>query len=396
MCAKRVSKELHDAFENDVDLDLSSESIVESVDTKGVEAGESATSKKRELIERIRPSEMIPDRFQPRPVLPIEIHRQFFAGEIDCYKAANMWNKLARSDKGHRKRVDELLDMAESVIEHGQIKPITGLWETKEDGSFVFRIETGERRFWGVCLKRVKDKEDEEPLLRVEVVEAPTVERQIIENRHAEPPTAVAQAREIAALLLKRMDIKPDPALVDPYEYFKQATDLPGRKRLPKGIWDEIEPVMQLTPRRMRQVLNVLHLPAEMLERADRYTVSDRVIQAILMEPEDRWGMLLDAAIEQGLTGEEMASLSGTSSKEALRKRKKSAKHRDHVWSGLRGLRGFSGAIARAGESRRIQVLDEMADEIVVQEDAARVLELLEELTALVRTRIRAQEEMEE
>lgn len=396
MCAKRVSKELHDAFENDVELDLSSESIVEKADVAGVESGESEIAKKRELIERILPSEMIPDRFQPRPVLPIEIHLQFFAGEMDCYEAARAWHKLTRSDKGHRKRVNELMDMAESVSEHGQIKPVTGTWETKEDGSFVFRIETGERRFWGVCLKHVKAKEDEEPLLRVEVVEAPTVERQIVENRHAEPPTAVAQAREIAALLLKRMDMQPDPELVNPYEYFQKAIDLPGRKRLPKGIWDEIEPVMQLTPRRMRQVLSVLQMPADLLERADRYNVSYRVIQAILGEQEDRWDMLLEAAIEQGLTGEEMASLSGIPSKKALRKRKKSTKRRDYAWSGLRGLRGFSGAIARAGESRKGQVLDTMADEIVVQEDASRVLGLLEELAALVRTRLSALEEMEE
>jgi hypothetical protein len=392
MCAKRVSKELHDAFENDIDLNLSGKSIIEEAELMPTE--EVTPGKQRELIERVRPSEIIPDRFQPRPVLPAEIHCRYFAGEINCYQAAAEWLRLAKGDKGHRQRVSELMNMAESVDEHGQIKPITGAWETKEDGSYFFRIETGERRFWGACLKRVAEGDEGEPLLRVEAVASPSVERQIIENRHAQAPTTVAQAREIAALLLKKLNYRPDPDLADPYDHFRMAIDLPGRERLPRGIWDEIEPIMQLTPRRMRQVLSILRMPTPLLEKADRYDLSDRVIQAVLAEPEEGWEDLMQAAIDQSLTGEEMAALAGTSSKEALRKRKSSGR-RDYAWSALRGLRGFSGAVERAGEGRRSEVLDAMADEIVVQEDAGKVLSMLEELTGLVRARLRALEEME-
>ncbi len=392
----RVSRELHDAFENDIELDLSAEVIQAEADAAPAAAERIAHPETpRELIERVRPSEMLPDRFQPRPIIPIEIQRPFFAGEMDCYEAAAAWLRLAEDDKGHRDRVVELVAMAESVDEHGQIKPITGTWMTAEDGSYFFKIETGERRYWGACLKAVIDGAKEEPLLRVEAVQAASVERQIVENRHAQPPTAVAQAREIAALLLKKMGFEPDPSTEDPYEYFRQAIDLPGRQRLPRGIWREIEPVMQLTPRRMRQILGVLRLPTELLEVADRYNLSDRVLQAVLAEPEERWTALIEAAVEESLTGEELAALAMRGPAEPDAGRRKKPKERDHARSALRGLRGFSGALSRAGEKQRVEVLGAVADEIVVQEDATVVLGFLEELVALVRTRLRGLEELE-
>jgi len=395
MCPKRVSKEIHDAFENDIEMDLSQEELGSKeidvpVETMGVERG----IPQRELIERVKPSAMLPDRFQPRPVLPVELHQRFFKGELDCYQVAAEWLRLADEDKGYRNRVGELIDMAESVDEHGQIKPITGSWEPTEEGGYRFRIETGERRFWGACLKRVLDQREDEPLLRVEAVEAPTLERQIVENRHAQPPSTVAQAREISALILKKLGFKPDPSLEDPYDYFRVAIDLPGRKRLPRGVWDELEPIMQLSHRRMQQVLSVLQFPTPLLEQADRYNLSYRVLQAVLDEPEERWGILMEAAVEQSLTGEDLAALSGGDPTKALRKRKAS-KRKDYAWSALRGLRGFSGAVIRAGSKQRSEVLDATADEIVIQEDAAEFLSLLEELVSLVRTRIQALEEIE-
>ncbi len=217
---------------------------------------------------------------------------------------------------------------------------------------------------------------------------APSVERQIVENRHAQPPTAVAQAREIAALLLSRMGFEPDAALEDPYDYFRLALDPPGRQRLPRGVWGKIEPVMQLSPRRMRQLLSVLRLPTGLLERADRYDLSDRVLQAVLAEPEAAWAPLIDLAVEERLTSEGVAEAAERAAPEAAARVVRARRRADHTRSALRGLRGFSGALSRAGGRWRSAVLDEVADEVVVQEDAAAVLNLLEELAALVRVRL--------
>jgi hypothetical protein len=388
--SKRPRRELHDAFENDIDLDLSGMAAKGTGPAPQAEKGDLAA--RRELIERVVPSVMIPDRFQPRPILPGELQARFFRGELDCYQVADAWLQLAASDLGHQERVAELMRMADSVGAHGQIKPITGSWVAAEDGSYRFQIETGERRFWGACLKAAVEGGDQEPLLRVEAVEAPSVERQIIENRHAQPPTVVAQAREIAALLLKKMGLQPDPGMADPYDYFRQALDPPGRQRLPRGIWEAMEPVMQVTPRRMRQILSVLRMPTGLLEQADRYNLSDRVLQVILAAPERDWARLLEAAIAEELTGAQLRA-EAEKPERGPQMPKPRRKPRDHTRSALRGLRGFSGALARAGERNRAELLDSVADELVVQDDAPAILGILEELSNLVRARLAAREE---
>ena len=51
-----------------------------------------------ERIERLKPSQMMPDRFQPRRMLPADIRVSFFAGAVDCYQAAEEWLSQAKSD----------------------------------------------------------------------------------------------------------------------------------------------------------------------------------------------------------------------------------------------------------------------------------------------------------
>ncbi|MCE1254884.1 MAG: hypothetical protein LWX83_15220 [Anaerolineae bacterium] len=41
-----------------------------------------------ERIERLKPSQMMPDRFQPRRLLPASIRSVFYRGDISCYQAA--------------------------------------------------------------------------------------------------------------------------------------------------------------------------------------------------------------------------------------------------------------------------------------------------------------------
>ena len=53
-----------------------------------------------ERIERLKPSQMIPDRFQPRRLLPTVLRQPFYSGQIDCYQAARQWLQMARSDNG--------------------------------------------------------------------------------------------------------------------------------------------------------------------------------------------------------------------------------------------------------------------------------------------------------
>ena len=57
-----------------------------------------------ERIERLKPSQMMPDRFQPRRLLPSGLRELFYQGGLDCYQTAERWLALSRQDNAHRPR----------------------------------------------------------------------------------------------------------------------------------------------------------------------------------------------------------------------------------------------------------------------------------------------------
>jgi len=333
-------------------------------------------------IELLSPSKMIPDRFQPRPLLPLDIATRFFGGEIDCYQAARAWMKQASADEGMQKQIDQLLSMADTFDEHGQIKAITGSFVPNSNGTYIFQIETGERRFWAACLKYVKSKAKHEPNLRVEVVDHPSRYRQVIENRHAEPPSAVAQAREIAAILLENAGISPDPDLEDPYIYFRQALDA----RRPHKTWPSLEELMQLSRSRMVQLLNLLNFTTPILEKANRNNMPERVLREILSRQEGDWDSLVSMAIEEGLTAEEIAAAQPKDMEKTKRRARK--KRMLPAQSAIRGLRTFARAVSKVDKKTQGDLLDELADEMMVEGEAHTVLQLIEELGRLLRARV--------
>jgi hypothetical protein len=370
----RKQRERHDPF-NDFEVEQQVQPSPTSV------AQETETAASITGIELLPPSGMIPDRFQPRPLLPLEIADRFFKGEIDCYKAAKAWMDLAKGDEGIRQQIEQLLSMADTFDEHGQIKAITGAFVPNSNGTYIFQIETGERRYWAACLKHAKSNAKQEPTLRVEVIDQPSRYRQVIENRHAEPPSAVAQAREIAALLLEEAGVTPDAAIDDPYDYFRKALDT----RRPHKTWPRIEDLMQLSRQRMVQLLNLMKFTTPILEMANRHNLPERVLREVLNRPESDWELLVKTAIQEGLTADEIAVAQPL----AYKKKARSKKSRMlPAQSAIRGLRTFARAVSKVDKKTQGELLDEMADEMMVKGEAHSVLPLMEELSRLLRARV--------
>lgn len=346
--------------------------------------GKSASSEPQvERIERLKPSEMMPDRYQPRRLLPMPLRSRFFSAQIDCYTAASEWIELAAKDPVYQLEVDRLINMGGSFEEHGQIKPITGSWQPDTNGRYVFVIETGERRFWASCLRKVIEKADNEPLLRVEVIASPTRQRQVLENRHAEPPSAVSQACEIASLILAEMKIIVDGSEKDEYDYFRRARS----QRMPAGLWDRIIPIMQLTRPRMVQLLNILQLPSPLLELADRYRIPERVLREILALPSSQWERLIRLSGQNNLTSDDIAEISETDKQKAHRPTESlPAKSNREIAS--RDLRRFHRGLTKLTTVELSQALDEIADDLVVKGEAESILQVIEELVSLIKVRI--------
>lgn len=346
---------------------------------------EQATASQVERIERLKPSQMLPDRFQPRRLLPSSVREDFFSGRINCYQAASRWLELGKHEPGYQAELERLLAMGESFDEHGQIKPVTGSWVSTTDGGFVFLIETGERRFWAACLRAAAQSLTDEPLLRVEVIVHPSRQRQVLENRHAEAPSAVGQACEISALILAEMGVEPaaDQSLGDEFDFFRAARS----QRMPVGLWERIMPVMQLTRPRMVQLLNILQLPTPLLELADRFRLPERVLREILALSPDQWERMLRLSIQNSLTSEDIAEWTAAPE---VTPESKSAKRipapAGHV--AAKNLRRLTSLLRTLERIDLEQALDETADELVGSGDADDLLAFLDELNTLIRARL--------
>jgi hypothetical protein len=334
-----------------------------------------------ERIERLKPSQMIPDRFQPRRLLPTVLRHPFYSGQIDCYQAARQWLQMARSDDGIKEQVDRLLSMGSSFSEHGQIKPITGSWVEAGDGNYLFQIETGERRFWAACLQVAAHGLKEEPLLRVEVVAAPTRMRQVLENRHAEPPSAVGQACEVASLILAELGIAPQGNEADEFDYFRQAR----AQRMPPGLWDKVTPVMNVSRPRLVQLLDILDLPSALLELADRHRVPERVLREVLDAPVEKWEPLLLSSIKDRLTSDDIAEL--THKRAPAKGEKRAATPPDPIQQAISALKRFSSAISGLDEDTQGAILDEVANDFVTGEQGEAMTRLFRDLAERIRIR---------
>lgn len=104
------------------------------------------------------------------------------------------------------------------------------------------------------------------------------------------------------------------------------------------------------------------------------------------------WGYKGKSALIRCRRAFEELSVAAAAQRDEPPKHKRKKKP-DHAKSALRGLRGFSGALSRAGDKDRSGVLDTVANEIVIQDDAATVVRMLEELVSLMKTRMAALEE---
>ena len=334
-----------------------------------------------ERIERLKPSQMIPDRFQPRRLLPSSLRESFFSGKTDCYQAAAQWLSLAKGDHGLQTQTDALLAMGLSFEEHGQIKPITGSWVPATNGSFIFQIETGERRFWAACLQYVAKSLTEEPLLRVEVISHPTRQRQVLENQHAEAPSAVGRACEVAALILSELEIAPEVDTQDEFDYFRLAR----HQSMTGKLWDRLSNIMQLTRPRMIQLLNILSLPTGLLELADRYRVPERVLREVLSAPRTQWDTILKNSIQNNLTSDEVAAL--TQKPRQKGKERSAQTPADPAQSAISGLKRFVYQMELLDEEMQASVLDVLADDLVVNGRAEGLVNVMHDLAHRIQIR---------
>ncbi len=277
-------------------------------------------------------SQIVLDRYQPRPILPVQdgLRDNFFAGKSDWRKTANQWLALTKTDAGIANQVNSLLEMGKSISELNQIEPATGAWIESKPGVYKLLLSTGERRFWSLALSAAS-KSGGEPQLEVQEIqeEELTLARQIVENESAKPLSAIGKARAIAGLVLESLDPLPpelDRGSDNPptdYEYYRSALDiekLTGSKYMPRGRWKEMSEIMGMERPYMVAHLNLLKLPEDLQYLAGINELTEGVLREILNLPSNQWPKVISLVAKNDLTAPEIKRINSKKGKKTSTK----------------------------------------------------------------------------
>ncbi len=311
--------------------------LLQSVDPRLLEELPQAFDDNTIRIERL-PLELIrPDPVQPRRVLPERIHFEFHGQRLTPHQALRELVQIAqiaarqngrpftsvldllpnadddRPDSPDGKLTPEeallrdLVSMALTLRDDGLVNALTVV-DISEGVMRLYRIETGERRYWAAWLLRdfIPGYESDGMIeCRVVSHDRTSVFRQAKENTARHGLNAVALARQAALLILSVNGYEIPPYAVG-NDYYRQALEL----RIPRGSATEIYAAMGgIDKRRFSQYKDLLNLSDEALEYADRHSLDEGVLRHLLkLSPDDQLEMMRQI-VQFNLSGKQVESI---------------------------------------------------------------------------------------
>ncbi len=333
----------------------------------------------RQSVYRVPVSMIRPDRFQARILLPLPLRSAFYSGTRTWRETVQDWFALAKTDRLNRRMLDELIVLGDSLHDTGQIKPVTGQI-VNEDGRDVFKMLTGERRFWATAIQAVLSESPDEPYVLGLIDNQPSLEKQIAENMAYKALTPVGKARAAARLVLEANQIEPAEGEKE-VDFFRRVTDL----RLNDEVKEVLQKNLQMERTYFGRLMNFFALPEASLELADRAEMPERVLREIMRYDASLWPAAVDyfAEFDNRSYLDVQAFLERESGKTQTRKPRipadpltKSARSLKKVLLGMDELpqEDKSGSLADAliGDSDKKEA-QEMADKIAALSQAVQI-----------------------
>jgi hypothetical protein len=262
-------------------------------------------------VERILLEMVRPDPVQPRRVLPESIHVRFHTNHVTPTQALrelvqtvqiaarqrgrpfqNILELLPNADERDEDLevklspeevlLRDLVNLAITIRQDGQVNPLTVV-DVSQGVTRMYRIETGERRYWATWLLRDFIPEyTGDGMIPCIVIPAAqsSVFRQAKENTARSGLTAVALARQ-AALLLLTVHGYEIPAYAVGNNFYRQALELDLRAK--REYTDIVLSAMGgMSKMQFSQYKSLLKLSDEALELADRYDIEEFRLRPVL------------------------------------------------------------------------------------------------------------------
>lgn len=290
-------------------------------------------------IERILLELVRPDPVQPRRVLPEAIHFAFHNNRLTPTQALRELVQMVQVAARQRGRpfnsvlellpqddeeqdgkssatlspeeqlLLDLVNLAVTIRDDGQVNPLTVV-DVSQGVSRLFRIETGERRYWATWLLRDFISEyNGDGMIPCILISAQrsSIFRQAKENTVRSSLTAVAMARQAALLLLTVHGYEIPTYPVD-NTFYRQALqlDLRGKREYTEAILSAMGGIDKGHFSHFKALLN---LSDEAMELADRYNVEEKKLRCVLTLPPDFHAEIVRQIIDFNLTSAQVKAL---------------------------------------------------------------------------------------
>ncbi|MEO1646846.1 MAG: ParB N-terminal domain-containing protein, partial [Chloroflexota bacterium] len=267
-------------------------------------------------VERILLEMVRPDPVQPRRVLPERIHFKFHENRMTPTQALRELVQFAQVSARQQGRpfanvlellpdpvsdteepeqlspeedtLRDLVNLAVTIRDDGQVNPLTVV-DVSQGVTRLFRIETGERRYWAAWLLRdFFHGYDSDGMIDCIVVpaEKSSVFRQAKENTARKGLTAMAMARQAALLLLTVHEYEIPLHAVN-NDFYRQALnlDLRGKREHTEAILSAMGGINRAQLSRYKALLN---LTDEAMALADQQDIPEGKLRHVLsFAPED-------------------------------------------------------------------------------------------------------------
>lgn len=288
----------------------------------------------RVLLELVRP-----DPVQPRRVLPEHIHLRFHNNHVTPTQALrelvqlvqiaarqrgrpfnSVLELLPNSDEDSEEETNatlspeeqllhDLVNLALTIRDDGQVNPLTVV-DVSQGVTQLFRIETGERRYWATWLLRdfIPNYTGDGTIPCIIIPEKQSsVFRQAKENTARSGLTAIALARQ-AALLLLAVHGYDLPAYAVSNDFYRQALDLDlrNKREYTAAILSAMGGVKRA---QFSHIKNLLRLSDEALELADRHNLEEGRLRFVVNVDSEYHAEIVRQMIDFNLSAKQVKEL---------------------------------------------------------------------------------------
>ncbi len=313
--------------------------LLASVTTDLMSDGQAAFQDNSIRVERLLLEMVRPDPVQPRRVLPESIHLRFHNNHVTPTQALRELVQIVQITARQRGRpfnsvlellpngdeereeesavvlspeeqlLHDLVNLAVTIRDDGQVNPLTVV-DISQGVTHLFRIETGERRYWATWLLRdfIPNYAGDGTIPCIIIPEKrSSVFRQAKENTARSGLTAIALARQ-AALLMLTVHGYEIPAYAVGNDFYRQALnlDLKSKREYTDAVLSAMGGVGRMQFSRCKALLK---LSDEALELADRHQIEEYRLRPVLSVAPEYHAEIVRQIIDFNLTAKQIKEL---------------------------------------------------------------------------------------